>query len=222
MMAEEKGMVKFFVYVFMILILFMIMIPVIFSFSGKVIKLELIGMVFLILLSLIGFVGYRTSWGERVLFFVFLFSLANLLLIWHFTDKLFLLPLFFAVVGFLMSLPRKGCGCEEVEEPEVKTYGEVVENPVVLPVEKEAEVVEEKVVKAKVTEKKPVKKTTVKNVVKKKAVHSPGKYVASTGGSVYHEPKCDWAKRIVKKRQVWFDDKRSANKKGYRGHSCVQ
>jgi len=221
-MAEEKGMFKFFVYVFVILILFMIMIPVIFSFSGKLIKLEIVGLMFLMFLSLIGFVGYRTSWGERVLFFVFLFSLANLMLVWFFTNKLFLLPLFFAIIGFLMSLPRREEEDFEVEEPEVRTYGgPVVEEPVAAaPVEKEAKVVEEKVttkVVKPVVEKKPAKKT-----VKKKAVHSPGKYVASTGGSVYHEPKCDWAKRIVKKRRVWFNDKRSANKKGYRGHSCVQ
>ena len=219
-MAEEKSMVKFFVYVFVILILFMIMIPVIFSFSGKVIILEILGMVFVILLSLIGFVGYRTSWGERVLFFVFLFSLANLLLIWYFTDKLFLLPLFFAVMGFLMSLPRGECGCEEleVEESGVKRYGgepysEVFDEPVVPAVPVEKEVVEKKVVNTTSPKKTPAKK---------KAVHSPGKYIASTGGSVYHEPKCDWAKRIVKKRQVWFDDKRLANRKGYRKHSCVK
>tara|TARA_Y100000310_G_C20568290_1_gene756675 strand:+ start:409 stop:1011 length:603 start_codon:yes stop_codon:yes gene_type:complete len=200
-MAEEKSMFKFFVYVLVIFVLLMIMIPLIFSFTGKVIRLELVGLAGLILLSLIGFVGYRTSWGERVLFFVFLFSLANLMLIWHFTNKLFLLPLFFSVFGFLMSLPRK-----EEEDFEVETYPqkEVVES---LPVEP---VVEE------VIEKTPETPKTVK------AVHSPGKYIASTGGSVYHEPKCDWAKRIVKKRMVWFNDKRSANRKGYRGHSCVK
>ena len=100
-----------------------------------------------------------------------------------------------------MSLPRK-----EEEDFEVETYPqkEVVES---LPVEP---VVEE------VIEKTPETPKTVK------AVHSPGKYIASTGGSVYHEPKCDWAKRIVKKRMVWFNDKRSANRKGYRGHSCVK
>jgi len=232
-MAEEKGTSKFFVYVFVILVLFMIMVPVIFSFSGRMIKLELVGLVFLILLSLIGFVGYRTSWGERVLFFVFLFSLINLMLIWYFTNKLFLLPLFFAIIGFLMGLPRREEEDFEVEEPEVKTYNqstynepysEILEEPAVsvAPVEKEGEILGEKVVKAKVVEKKPVKKAIVKNTVKKKAVHSPGKYVASTGGSVYHEPKCEWAKKIVQKRRVWFNDKRSANKKGYRGHSCVK
>ena len=99
-MAEEKSMFKFFVYVLVIFVLLMIMIPLIFSFTGKVIRLELVGLAGLILLSLIGFVGYRTSWGERVLFFVFLFSLANLMLIWHFTNKLFLLPLFFQSLVF--------------------------------------------------------------------------------------------------------------------------
>jgi len=210
-MAEEKSTFKFFVYLIIVGILLMIMIPVIFSFSGKIIRLELVGLVFLILLSLIGFVGYRTSWGERVLFFVFLFSLANLMLIWYFTTKLFLLPLFFSVFGFLMSLPRRE---EEFEGDEVGVEPYVAPVAEVTPAEKEDEVVE------LVEEEKVDTKSVVKSV-KKKTVHSPGKYVASTGGSVYHEPKCDWAKRIVKKRMVWFNDKRSANKKGYRGHSCV-
>ncbi len=109
-----------------------------------------------------------------------------------------------------MSLPRKEEEDLEVQESEVETYSEP-HSEVYDPVEPvETPVVE-------VTEKKTVEKKAVK-----KAVHSPGKYVASTGGNVYHEPKCDWAKRIVKKRMLWFKDKRAANRKGYRGHSCVK
>ena len=49
----------------------------------------------------------------------------------------------------------------------------------------------------------------------------PGKYVASKTGSTYHIPKCDWAKKIKKKNQVWFDDEKEA-KKSYKAHSCVK
>jgi len=52
--------------------------------------------------------------------------------------------------------------------------------------------------------------------------HSPGKYVASKQSNVYHEPKCDWAKKIAKNRQLWFNTKENAWEKGYKGHSCVQ
>ncbi len=48
----------------------------------------------------------------------------------------------------------------------------------------------------------------------------PGKYVASKTGSTYHVPKCEWAGRIKKKNQVWFDDEKEAKKK-FKAHSCV-
>ena len=42
------------------------------------------------------------------------------------------------------------------------------------------------------------------------------------GGSVYHEPKCEWAKRIVEGRRIWFKDKREAQRKKYKAHKCVE
>ncbi len=55
-----------------------------------------------------------------------------------------------------------------------------------------------------------------------KAKHSPGKYVASNRSNIFHEPKCEWAKKIKKDRQVWFSEKRRASNKGYRAHRCVK
>jgi len=129
-MAEEKGLGKFFVYCALILVLFLVMIAVIFSFSGKAIRLELVGLVLLILLTLIGFLGYHGGWGERVLFFVFLFSLINILLIWIFKGRLFVLLLFLSLVGFLMGLPkREEEEFEELEKEEkkVEPYSEIIE-----------------------------------------------------------------------------------------------
>lgn len=50
----------------------------------------------------------------------------------------------------------------------------------------------------------------------------PGKYVASKRASRYHAPKCDWAKRIKKSNQVWFEDKAEAKKKKYKAHDCIE
>ena len=50
----------------------------------------------------------------------------------------------------------------------------------------------------------------------------PGKYVASKTGSKYHAPKCDWAKRIKKSNQVWFNTEEEAKKKGYKADSCIK
>ncbi|MBW2989937.1 hypothetical protein KY358_06500 [Candidatus Woesearchaeota archaeon] len=49
----------------------------------------------------------------------------------------------------------------------------------------------------------------------------PGKYVASRTGKTYHTPKCDWAKKINKKNQVWFDSEEEA-KKDHKPHSCIE
>ncbi len=49
----------------------------------------------------------------------------------------------------------------------------------------------------------------------------PGKYIASKTGSTYHIPKCDWAQKIKKGNQVWFDDEKEAKKK-FKAHSCVK
>ncbi len=53
-----------------------------------------------------------------------------------------------------------------------------------------------------------------------KKTFKPGKVIASKSGKFYHSPKCDWAKKIKKKNQVWFDDEKEAKKK-FKAHSCV-
>ncbi len=50
----------------------------------------------------------------------------------------------------------------------------------------------------------------------------PGKYVASNRSNQYHEPICDWAKKIRPERQLWFKEKENAWERGFRAHSCVK
>ena len=52
--------------------------------------------------------------------------------------------------------------------------------------------------------------------------YTPGKYVASKSASNYHAPKCDWAKKIKKSNQVWFESEDEAKEKGYKAHSCLE
>jgi len=67
-------------------------------------------------------------------------------------------------------------------------------------------------------------KRKIKKVPKTEIVESfePGKYLASKTGSVYHAPKCDWAKKIKKQGQVWFNSESEAEEKGYKKHSCLE
>lgn len=50
----------------------------------------------------------------------------------------------------------------------------------------------------------------------------PGKYISSKRAAYYHIPKCDWAQKIKKKNQVWFDSQEEAKKKGLKKHSCLK
>lgn len=64
----------------------------------------------------------------------------------------------------------------------------------------------------------PVDKEQEKGVVK---IYYPGKFLASKTGKKYHSPKCDFAKKIPKKRYVWFNNKAQAKKKGYKPCKCI-
>lgn len=185
-MAEKKSLGKFLVYCGLLLIIFLVMTEIIFSFEGRLIRAEILIFLFLLFLVFLGFLGYKKSWGERVLFFVFLISLANLVFIWYFTSNLFMIPLFLCLVGLLIGLPKKELGelKEEEKEPQVEPYFE-----------------EEKAPKAKFI---------------------PGKYLASKMGGIYHEPRCEWARKIAPTRRLWFKDKAEAEEKGYKAHGCVR
>jgi hypothetical protein len=106
-----------------------------------------------------------------------------------------ILPLTIGVLGFLIALVKKGSEKEDLDEI--------------------------KDVKPKVEEKKEAPKEE-KKIEDIKVNFSPGKYVASETGKKYHIPKCDWAKKINKKRILWFDDKADAKKKGYTACKCVK
>jgi hypothetical protein len=207
-MAEEKNKGKLIFYGILLIILFFGLIGIFISANGLFFGLELAGMLLLLLLSLIALSGYQKSRGERVLFFVFLFYITNLVLVWYFVGPLYLVLLFVALLGFVMSVPRQCCsGCntcvpsppETVEEEE--PHSEVFDAPP----EPERQTPERKVTSER----------------KKATSYSPGKYVASKRGKYFHEPKSEWAKKITKANQIWFQDKKEAYKQGYKAHQDV-
>lgn len=50
---------------------------------------------------------------------------------------------------------------------------------------------------------------------------SPGKFVASNYGNVFHAGVCFWAGKIEEKRRIWFMTKKEAVSKGYKEHKCI-
>tara|TARA_Y100000310_G_scaffold339993_1_gene434389 strand:+ start:1110 stop:1712 length:603 start_codon:yes stop_codon:yes gene_type:complete len=200
-MTERSGG-KLFIYALLFVILFFGFVKIFIDATGRwFFTLEFIGLLFLLLLMVIGFIGYQKSWGERVFLFVFLFYIVNLVLVWLYNESLFLVLLLLALFGFLIAVVGTSEGEREGEEP---VYDSSEPHSVVFdPVEEKEEV-----------------KVAASRTVKAK--HSPGKYVASKSSNVYHEPKCEWAGKIKKPRQVWFAAKEDAWEQGYKAHSCVE
>ncbi|MBD3163700.1 hypothetical protein GF323_00705 [Candidatus Woesearchaeota archaeon] len=52
--------------------------------------------------------------------------------------------------------------------------------------------------------------------------YTPGKVVSSKRAKYYHAPKCDWAKRIKKSNQQWYDSADQAKKDGLEPHGCLE
>lgn len=210
-MIEQKSSGKLILHGLLLLIIFFGLVRVFMSGIGYFIRLELIGTLFLLVIAMIGFVSYRSDFGERILFFVYLFHIGNFVLIWYFRGTFFFVLLALSLLGFLISLPKKSVRSDSVSDS-VPNVNEEPHSMVFDKDESEKEVVE---VKSNVS-----KSTTKKSSVTSK--HSPGKFVASKQSNVYHVPKCDWAKRISKARMVWFKKKEDAWEKGYKAHSCVE
>jgi len=200
-MADTKSSGKLLLYGLVLVLLLFGLVEIMVSAKGLFLHLELAGFLSLLLLSSLGLAGYR-SYGEKCLFLVFLLYIGNLVLIWHFFDRLYFVLLLISLVGLLMSFPQKR------KEKKREFANPVTNEP--------ASVVFDNTPKVEIVHDEPKKEKETN-----KAQHSPGKYLASQRSNIYHEPKCDWAKKIKKDRQLWFPDKKDAQKKGYRKHSCV-
>ena len=177
-----KSSLRLFVYALLSTLLLFGLIRVVLSMGGNLFNLELFVFVIFLALTLGGLVGYKT-WGEEVLFWVFLFYLMNLLGLWFLLGSVSVVLLVLALMGLILALSKKRKVKSVPAEEEL--HNQVFES---------AKTVSE-------TKTEEVKTETIK----KEATFTPGKYVASKSSNVYHEPKCDWAKKIREGRWVWLD-----------------
>src|SRR3989344_1442079 len=175
------------------------------SLKGFSTGAELIAFSVLLLLCVGSLVTYKTS-GKNMLFVIYSLFIIDILVLWLPTNSLYFTLLLVSLLGLLISIPRRGrkvcedCTCESMAStpPPQKIV--------------DGKVVEAKVEPTELKEKAPAVKATF----------TPGKYVASKRSNVYHEPKCEWAKKIQKARRVWFVSREEALNKGYKKHDCVK
>ena len=173
--------------------------------SPSAFSYEVAGLAVLALLMLVGCAGYGKAWGERVFFFFFVLSMGNVVAIWYFFGSLYMTLLLLAALGFLLSVmsvpksPEPPAFPEQPPKDAGKSGAKGVEG------------------KAETTKTAPPQKETAAEVK-----HTPGKYVASSRGTVYHAPKCEWARKISRNGRVWFAGKDEAVEKGFKAHGCVE
>lgn len=212
-MTDSKSRGKLFVYAILIVLLLFGLIKTLVSAGGKMFLAESLCFVVLLFLAVLGFAGYLKAWGEKVLFFVFLLYLLNLVFVWYFSREISVILLILAVIGFLMAIPQKRCSsCQtKIVDFEEKTSVKIDQK------EKTSEESHSQVFGAE-EEVKP----EIKQPINPKKEFVPGKFVASKKGNQYHLPKCDWAKKIAKSNRVWLKSKEEAWEKGYRAHDCVK
>lgn len=200
----ERDSTKLILSGILLLVLFFGSIRILITGGRYFLPLELLGLLALILLSFIAFIGYSRPWGRMLLLVVFLLYLGNLILIRLVQGQLYIILLLLALIGFLIMVPW---GAPRRASLPVKPSPKKADEPhsvVFDPAEKAAA------------------KGAVAKTPTRTAIFSPGKYVASSQSNQFHAPACDWAKKIQKARQVWFRDLDEAFEKGYRKHSCLK
>ncbi len=206
-MASRPSVGLLIIDVLLLSILFFGLTKIIIRGDQYFLQLELIGIVLLLAVGIVGLVAYHT-WGRTIIFLVFLLYIANLVTIWVVYGTLYIILLVLALLGFLIHIMIPLHPLPQQKESNEEPHSLVFDNP------------SQKGVFASINASNH--KTEAKETPSKvKAVYSPGKYVASNKSNQIHQPKCDWAKKIAKSRQVWFASKEEAWEKGYRSHSCM-
>lgn len=143
----------------------------------------------------------RGGWTAiAAVLFVLLLDIAFILLLTGTFETWHLATGFFTVIGLIVALINLRESSEEPDE-EVEEYNkEKNYYPYIDKMEPEIE--------AKAEQK--LEKT-----------FTPGRFVASKKANKFHAPKCDWAKRIVKSNQIWFNSKQEAEAQGLEADRCI-
>ena len=207
-----KGTFRFLLSSLLVIILLLGLLKVVFSFTGLLFKLEVVGLVALTFISLIGLTFSNDRAGAGFLFTVGLFASINFVLIafigramyWWLFGVAFLLMLVNMFPG--KKKRRKSKMQEQSKETEFTKEKMPEHSQVFDPVKKEA----------------PVSKKSYSRTPAKKGQRSSVKFVASKRSSLYHSPKCEWAQKINPERKVSFKTKEEAWEKGYKAHDCVK
>lgn len=208
-----KGTFRFLISSLLVIILLLGLLKVIFSYSGLLFKLEVVGLVIITFISLIGLTFSKDRAGAGFLFMVGLLATINFLLITLIGRAMHGWLFVVAVLLLLVNLfPGKKERIKKVQKDNIKEMdeqeNEFDHSQVFDPVKKNTKEV------ANTTNTVPLKSQSTKK--------SSGRFVASKRSSIYHSPKCEWAQKINPERKLSFQTKEDAWEKGYKAHDCVK
>lgn len=159
--------------------------------------------ILLVLLFFLAFavfaVYHDKKWGWTLTGAVLLLLLLNTFFIYFLTktfDTAYMTAALFSIAGLALALfSLRGSGLEAI-----RVEGEKLQNyyPYIDKMEPES------------TKEPNIEKTFI-----------PGKFVASKNANKFHAAKCDWAKRIDKSNQIWFNSREEAELQGFQADTCI-
>ncbi len=197
-----NGLSRFLLSAVLVVVLLIGMLLATLGYFGLLFKLEVIGLVVLAFLSLIGLTFSRNRSGAGFLFAVGLLAALNVLLLAWTNHGMQWFLLVVAVLLLIVNIIPQKKGSKTPKEEAPKSPASVPEHSQVFdPVEK---------------------KVASKKTPKKSARRPSGRFVASKRSSLYHVPKCEWARKINPQRKVTFKTKEEAWEKGYKAHDCIK
>src|SRR3989344_7738672 len=217
-MLLEKSFPKLLLNSIILILLFFGLITIITSVDGKFMQLEFLGFVFLLILTLFTLFNYHRPRGDFYFYIIFLFYILNLLAIWYINKTLYLSLTFLSLAGFFFSIPPK---TSKPQQKKSQPSNNIIfeENPSI-PKPEPAETKPDNTIFTNFEQPKSTPPPSPKKNPPIK--HIPGKYIASKRSNTYHEPRCEWAKKISESHRLWFKAKEQALEKGYKAHDCVK
>ncbi|MBI2662064.1 hypothetical protein HYX11_01250 [Candidatus Woesearchaeota archaeon] len=225
-MFLEKSFQKLLFNSIILILLFFGLITIITPIDGKFMQLELLGFILLLILTLFALFNYHHPRGDFYFYIIFLCYILNLLALWYVNKTFYLSLTFLSLAGFFFSIPHN-TSKPKTQKPQPSHNFIFEENPSI----PKPELAKTKIAKTpkqdttiftNFEQPKETKKITPSPKTNPSVKHIPGKYVASKRSNTYHEPRCEWAKKISESHRLWFKAKEQAWEKGYKAHECVR
>lgn len=203
----EKPNLSFFAMNFILLFAVVSFILIVFDLHRLAFVFELgvlLIFIFLFAFSLFG-IYHNKKWGWTILGATLILLLIDAFFIFLLTrtfETAYLTVIFFSVIGLLITLLNLKGTAQEYDASE--TEKQVGKEKDYYPFIDKMEPIEE-----------PKEETKIEKTF------TPGKFVASKKANKFHIAKCDWALRISKSNQLWFNSREEAESKGFEADRCV-